>query len=434
MSVEMHLYELAKHVQELLCCDGVCVLLGCAEPALCHPLLQRLPGTTPYVASTCSTLPPLQNESVAALCDIASQTGTMWEIAAMRLSDNSTAKLIVSPLELPDGLLGLLLFCYNAPKDFSVDDFLRLQQCLPVVLQYLQTLLVREQPEYGGTQEVAKASRQHELLSMVSHELRMPLAAIKGYTVLLQTYGYGDTPTEISAEAMSPEQRRHYLAAIMEQIDYLETLVSDLLDVSQLQTGHLTLHPAQVDVEALCQSVIKQISYRVGQQQPGCYTFRCQVEDELPLAWADPTRVRQILINLIENAVKYSPDGGQIEIILHTEQVSGDEVDSSQTQDASRLALSEKKVCITVCDGGIGIPLQQQTALFKPFTRLEHLLSKNIPGNGLGLYISRKLVEAMQGQLFLISGEGQGTCVTFTLPIADAPVAALFHQEEPPLC
>src|SRR5437016_1203690 len=123
MSIEMCLYELAQHVQDLLCCDGVGVLLGCTEPALCHPLVQRLPtnSTTAYITATYATMPPLRDESVAALCDIACQTGAMWE-ASIRLSDNAAGKLIVCPLELPEGVLGLLLLSYKVPKDFNVDD------------------------------------------------------------------------------------------------------------------------------------------------------------------------------------------------------------------------------------------------------------------------------------------------------------------------
>lgn len=432
MSIEMCLYALAQHVQDLLYCDGVGVLLGCAEPALCHPLLQRLAAnsTTAYITATCATMPPLQDESVAALCDIACQTGAMWE-ASIRLSDNAAGKLIALPLELPEGVLGLLLLSYKVPNDFSPGDFLHLQQCLPAVLQYLEQLLKQDRPACGNERDMARVSKQYELVAEVSHELRVPLAVIKGYTVLLQTYGYRDISDEVAVEAMSPEQRRHYLAAIMEQVNYLEVLVNDLLDVAQLQTGHLTLHPEPVEVDELCQSVIKQISYRADQQQPGCYTFHYQVEDELPPAWADAVRVRQILINLLENAVKYSSDGGQIEIMLHTEQMQEREAEVVQTQQAEMCALSAKKICITIRDRGIGIPQYQQAALFQSFVRLEPALTDSIPGHGLGLYISHKLIEAMNGQLRLTSHEGRGTCVTVTLPaVYTPPVAAVAHKEE----
>jgi signal transduction histidine kinase len=431
MSIEMCLYALAQHVQDLLCCDGVSVLLGCAEADLCHPLLRRLlaNSTTTYITSTCDTMPPLQDERIAALCDIACQTGAMWE-ASIRLGDSSPGKLIALPLELPEGVLGLLLLSYKVTRDFSPGDFLHLQQCLPVVLQYLEKLLSHGQLVFGNGQDMARVSKQYEIVAEVSHELRVPLAVIKGYTILLQTYGYRDAADELSIEAMSSEQRRHYLSAIIEQVNYLEVLVNDLLDVAQLQAGHLNLHPEPVEMDELCQSVIKQMRYRADQQQSGCSTFYYQVEDELPPAWADPVRVRQILINLLENAIKYSSDGGQIEIILHTEQIQEREADVAQTQQTEMYALSAKKICITIRDRGIGIPQHQQTALFQSFVRLEQALTESIPGHGLGLYISRKLIEAMHGQLRLTSDEGQGTSVTVTLPAVDVPpVATVFPQD-----
>jgi signal transduction histidine kinase len=417
MSIEKCLHVLARHVQDLLCCDGVSVLLGCTEPALCHPLLQRLlaNSTMPYITSTCATMPPLQDERVAALCDIACQTGTMWE-ASVRLSDNTAGKLIAWPLELSAGVLGQLLLSYKAPHNFCVADLLYLQQCLPAVLQYLEKLLSYDQFTSDNGQGMAETSRQYELVAAVSHELRVPLAVIKGYTILLQTYGYRDTSDEVTVEIMSPEQRRHYLMAIMDQINYLEVLTGDLLDVVQLQTGHLSLQSIPVEVAALCQSVIQQMSELANQQQPGRYIFRYQAEDEHPAAWADPIRVRQILINLLENAIKYSPNGGQIEITLHTEQACA--MDPLQTQYTAQSALPAQKICITIRDGGIGIVPDQQTVLCKPFVRLEQPLTRGIPGHGLGLYISRKLVEAMHGQLLLTGDERSGTCVTFTLPTA----------------
>jgi signal transduction histidine kinase len=338
------------------------------------------------------------------------------------LSDNTAGKLIVWPLELPDGVLGLLLLSYKVPQNLRVADFLYLQQCLPAVLQYLEKLLSYDQLPSDNRQKMAEASRQYELVAEVSHELRVPLAVIKGYTVLLQTYGYRDASDEATVEAMSPEQRRHYLATIMEQIDYLEALTGDLLDVAQLQTGHLALHPVPVEVAVLCQSVIKQMSEQANQQQPGRYTFRYHEEEELPEAWADPVRVRQILINLLENAIKYSPDGGQIEIRLRTQQRQDNEADSLRVQYPS--ALPAEKICITIHDGGIGIAPSQQSALCQPFVRLKQPLTREIPGHGLGLYISRKLVEAMHGQLLFTSDERLGTSVTFTLPAVAAHAVA----------
>jgi signal transduction histidine kinase len=185
----------------------------------------------------------------------------------------------------------------------------------------------------------------------------------------------------------------------MEQVDHLEVLIADLLDVSRLQTGRLSLHCGETDVPQLCQRVVSSMQERVDRQSPGHYCFHCTIEPNLPLAWADPDRLRQILVNLLENAVKYSPDGGAIELFAYS--------------------LADSPSCmigITICDRGIGIPHSQQDALFRPFTRLQHPASEQIAGTGLGLYIARCLVEAMNGHIVLHSQQGEGTQVTFTVP------------------
>src|SRR5256714_15225333 len=114
---------------------------------------------------------------------------------------------------------------------------------------------------------------------------------------------------------MSPIRQREYLDIILEQTNHLEVLISDLLDVSRIHAGRLSLRCIQVNVALLCQRVVQVVQQKVGQQYPGRYTFRCNLPSDLPLIWADCDRVQQVLTNLLENAVKYSPNGGPIEKI-----------------------------------------------------------------------------------------------------------------------
>ena len=432
MSIETHLRNLAKHVQDLLCCDSVSVLLGCTEPTLSHPLLKNLPATGSALldsATVGAAMPSLQHERIAALCDIACQTGGLWEINRVQLRDGSIGGIVVMPLVLSSKVLGLLLCCYKGSGACQVGTFHLLQQAQPALTHSIEALLLDEQNRSSSVQEIIEAGAQRELISMVSHELRVPLTVIKGYTVLLQTYAKDDVPGEIPTRAMPAEQRRQYLDAILEQVSHLEVLVNDLLDASRMQTGHLALHPEQLDLVALCLGVIKHIRERVDLQHPGCYTFRLHVEDELPLVWADPARVRQVLTNLVENAVKYSPNGGPIETTLFTRQIVEHEMASREEQRVSLSPVPGTYACVAVRDQGIGMPQQQQLDLFKPFVRLEHPQTRSVPGNGLGLYISRKLVEAMDGQMTLSSHEGRGTCVTFNLPAASVDFVVLTDEE-----
>ena len=212
----------------------------------------------------------------------------------------------------------------------------------------------------------------------------MPLTAIKGYAGLLQAYSPADA-------GITPELQQHYLASIMEQTQHMEVLVNDLLDVSRIQSGQRAVHCTWVNIVYLCQRVLCVMQERCEQQQPGKYTLRCRFDTSSQLVWADPERVRQVLMNLVENAVKYSPEGGLIEI---------------------RVRNSTSVASITVRDWGLGIPRLQQDTLFCAFERGKHVEQ----GLGLGLYIARTLVEAMGGSITLRSSTGNGTSISFSLP------------------
>ena len=275
---------------------------------------------------------------------------------------------------------------------------------------------------------------------MLSHELRSPLTAIKGYAILLQAYGINGTSNEQSdagngglnsVEELTPMRQREYLDIIMEQTNHLEVLISDLLDISRMQAGRLVLRYTQVNLAELCQRVVQLVQQRADQQYPERYTFRCTIAPEFPTLWTDAHRMRQILTNLLENAVKYSPEGGLIEILAHLPGIP-DITKGSSTADtasgasatndhtAAFMANQQALFAITIRDNGIGIPLQQQPHLFQPFSRLEHPLTHDVQGVGLGLYITHKLVEAMGGTITLQSSEGKGTSMTCLLPISQA--------------
>jgi signal transduction histidine kinase len=270
---------------------------------------------------------------------------------------------------------------------------------------------------------------KNEFISMVSHELRTPLTAIKGYVVLLQAYGVTDATVESDPGEgeMTPARQREYLDIIMEQTSHLEVLISDLLDVSRIHAGRLSLRRSQVDMAALCPRVVQLINTLLYQQYPERYIIECRLAPDLPLVFADSDRVQQVLTNLLENAVKYSPDGGPIEVIVAPRPpladlyggITSPELISTQKQAAGP---GQEMVYVTVRDQGIGISPDQQSQLFKPFSRLEHPLTSGVPGAGLGLYITYKLVEAMGGSVTLTSRMGIGTSVTFTLPVAMPPL------------
>lgn len=404
MSERFH--ELAQQVRDLLECDMAALLLGCHERGLRHPLLERIDADD-YRLAGCDGADDgralLEHERVRALCDLALQSG-QFQTCSLLVDAYVWQSIAVLPLERPAGVLGLIVCASARERAFAYGEQQLLQHYVPIIARRLEQIIEAEYPSPGAlnahlTEDMERS--QHEFISLVSHEVRAPLTAIKGYAVLLQAYGSAAEATEHAsgdATIMSPALQRTYLANIIEQTRYLEALMNDLLDVSRVHAGQLALHPTAVNVPLLCKRVIQLMQDRVEQNHPGRYTLRCTMPPEMPLLYADPTRVQQVLTNLLDNAVKYSPDGGLIEV-------------------TATLAAPDA-ACITVRDSGRGIPAALQSQLFKPFSRLHLASAPEIRGAGLGLYACRKLIEAMRGSITLSSHEGEGTSVSVTLPFA----------------
>ncbi len=403
MMIETKLRELAMQTQDLLLCDGACIRLGCSDQALRHDLLARcLP---------CSALPPIfapltapvfysasAGERVTAACDIALQTGITWSIEHLPLDSHQMGSMLACPVMLPAGRLGVLLVFSTRPAAFCSGDFALLEQYRAHLSQQFEDILTRELRHRQDT----LLPEGQTFASIMGHELRAPLAAIKGYASLLRSYD----SAEAQETRMPIQQRQHYLDAILEQTDHLTALVQDMLDVSRLQRGALRLQFTVVDVGQLCRGIAEQIQARVDQQQPGMYRIHCYVDSGIPALLADSVRIRQILANLLENAVKYSPHGGTIEVRV-----------SARPLSPSGISKEKGEICIMVRDWGIGIPSQQQEAVFQPFVRLEHPLTRHVPGHGLGLSVSRYLAEAMGGSLTFMSDERPGACAVLALPL-----------------
>ena len=420
--------RIIQQVRNLVECDAVQLFLGCTEPTLRHPLLAAC-SITDYCAVG-STLEIehtdlLHNERIRALCDMAMQTGKMQSLDDGCFHTEETQitqiqSIAVMPLERrPAGVLGFLLLIDARAGAFYAGERLLLSYSIPRVVQQLEAILsiwghgssactttsnglqnraAQENDQDNNQVQVQRKDvdrLKNEFISMVSHEIRNPLTAIKGYAVLLQAYGIPEHADERDIAVMSPQRQREYLNNIMEQTQHLEVLINDLLDVSRIHAGRLQLHYRQVDVVKICQQVVQLIQRKYEQSSARHAEIVCTFAPNLSPICTDSDRLQQVLTNLLDNAMKYSPDGGSIEV---------------------KIALHSDTIVVSIRDAGIGIVQEQQQYLFQPFKRLEHPLAHDIPGAGLGLYITRKLVEAMHGEITLSSREAEGTTVTFSLP------------------
>jgi PAS domain S-box-containing protein len=229
---------------------------------------------------------------------------------------------------------------------------------------------------YDISERRALERLQQDFVSMVSHELKIPLTSIRGFTQLMQRrQQYSQSNAE----------------AILSQTDRLDRLIDDLLISARLEAGRLEIIPSLVDLVAIVRS-----SVFAAQQLTSRHDIRAEMDVDAIEGWWDRMRLEQVLQNLLSNAIKYAPDGGLITVRVGRE---GDEA------------------LVSVSDQGIGMPAVSISQLFTRFSRLESSSRANAPGLGLGLYISRSLVEAHGGRIWAESEEGIGSTFTFALPM-----------------
>src|SRR5437870_726046 len=220
-----------------------------------------------------------------------------------------------------------------------------------------------------------------EVVSAVSHELRSPLSSIKGFTsTLLSRWDRFDEKT-----------KKHLLATIESDTDRVTRLISELLDITRIESRTLQVHPYIVDLRDIAAKVTARLSHGTE-----AHTLLVDFPEVFPSVYADPDKIEQVLINLVENAVKYTA-GGKVTV--------GGDVGSEQVR-------------ISVSDEGEGIPPEQRAKVFGKFYRRAQQAGSP-SGTGLGLYISKRLVEAHGGRIWVEERAGGGAAFIFTLPLPD---------------
>ena len=235
------------------------------------------------------------------------------------------------------------------------------------------------------TEERALEQMRSDFVATVSHELRTPLAAI---------YGAALTIRRPDLE-LDEELHEHLLQVIADESDRLASIVEDLLIASHLDSGKVRLAITDCDPADLVTGVVEAAGIHV----PSNVQLVAQVEPKLPRVRADPNQLRQVIGNLVDNAVKYSPDGGEVRVAA---------------------AANAGSVRFSVSDSGLGIPASEQRRIFEKFYRLDPNMTRGIGGTGLGLYISSELVRRFDGRIWVDSQEGEGSTFHVELPMAAA--------------
>jgi signal transduction histidine kinase len=233
------------------------------------------------------------------------------------------------------------------------------------------------------TDEREEEERRSTFISVISHELQTPIAIIKGYA---STLARADA-------VLDSERLRTRLQAIEEESDRLNKLVGNLLYASRIQAGGLQMEIVPLDLGHLIEGVVRRL--KVGSPE---VEISLDIPPHLPTVMADRDRIEEVLQNLLDNAMKYSPDRRTITVVCRS---TGEEV------------------IVSVSDQGMGISLREQERIFDRFHRVGNSLTHSTQGAGLGLYICRAIVEAHGGRIWVDSALHEGSTFSFSLPRAE---------------
>ncbi|WP_155894719.1 ATP-binding protein [Bacillus sp. 37MA] len=242
------------------------------------------------------------------------------------------------------------------------------------------------------TQEHEVDKMKTELVSTVSHELRTPLSSVLGFTELLMT------------KELKPLKQKRYLETIYKEAQRLTNLINDFLDLQRMEAGSQVYSMSAVKMNEVAVETTAQFRSKTA------HDFTIVDEAADVTVYADRERIIQVMTNVMSNAVKFSPEGGQVTILLKNEQ---------------------DHLAVFVRDQGIGIPAEEVSKLFTKFQRIDNSASRKIGGTGLGLAICREIVEKHGGKISIESDEGKGTTVKFTIPLAHPNKNEAIAQETP---
>lgn len=332
-----------------------------------------MPDNTPvgYVASTGKSLHFSTDEQGV----IRSHTVGIESVAGLQAPNINSALFV--PLIARDQTIGVLQLVHAGSRRWHSqrDQALAEDLAKRAALAMENARLYREAREAGQARE--------EFLSIASHELKTPLTTVKGYIQILQR--------SVEKDPIEPERVRQAVDHLELQAMRIEALVSDLLDASRIRQGKLELRPETMDLRETTRRVISR--FVDAPERDATHSLSLEANEPVYGEW-DPFRIDQVISNLVSNALKYSTEGGAIRVLLNCE---GDDA------------------VLAVQDEGMGISSDGQANLFEPFFR-DPQMQRRVGGTGLGLYITRQIVESHGGSIQVETQRGVGSTFTVRLP------------------
>lgn len=264
----------------------------------------------------------------------------------------------------------------------------------------LQEKSSRLQAAYERLKELDRL--KSNFLATISHELRTPLTSIIGYSEMMLE--------GISGELN--EEQREFVATIHGKGDQLLGLIKSLLDLSKLESGTMSLRRTNVSVANLVQDVVATLTPTARKKG---VDLRAQQDGELPPLWADVERLRQVLLNLSENAIKFTPQGGSVTLLARSGSAAVD--DPNGAGSVLMVPARRPAVELLVADTGVGIDEAERSRVFDAFYQVDSSATREQGGTGLGLSIVKRLVEAHEGSIRIESNQPRGTVFVITLPV-----------------
>jgi signal transduction histidine kinase len=311
-----------------------------------------------------------------------------WPHLAGAQAKSGDAAIAAVPLLLGQRVLGVLYVAFRSPRRFAPEEVALLEA---LGRQCAQAL---DRAQLYAAERAARAAAEEALtlrdgfLSIASHELRTPLTSLLMQTQLLQR--------RVARGGLLPEREQGALAVVVAQAKRLDRLIAALLDVSRIERGQLTIEVEAVDIGALARRVVAEVQPTSEQHAIACATPASAL-----VISGDPLRLEQVLQNLLQNALKYSPDGGAVDVSV---------------------AADGPAAVVEVADRGIGFPPEVLPQLFTRFYRAPNADARNVSGLGIGLYVVREIVRLHGGTVAAALRPDGGSRFTVRLPLAtDAP-------------
>jgi len=297
-------------------------------------------------------------------------------------SDKLPRCVLAAPITAGDKKYGVLVLeTLNGGDTFTEGDLPFIQTLADLIALAIDRFYLEEQLDTVRDARRVEYLRS-EIMAILSHELRIPLSAIKGYSTALQ----------LDEVEWSKEKQQEFLTLIEDECDNMQVMLKEILDSSLIEVEQLTLERQPTRLQWLARNVVHE-----AQRRTENHRILVDLPSDFPIVEVDQRWIKQVLRNILENAIRYSPEGGLI--VIHGEVRSSD-------------------VVISIADEGIGISPENLIPIFEKYFRVRSAADYHVAGTGLGLPVARAIVEAHGGRIWIESKLGEGSTVFFSLPKA----------------